>query len=45
MALGEHLVDVTMQAASGMPGILPATGFFLPFQRTLTRGVTVGSVR
>ncbi|HEU5331538.1 MAG TPA: carbohydrate ABC transporter permease [Actinocrinis sp.] len=45
VAQGEHLVDVTMQAASGMLGILPAIGFFLVFQRTLTRGVTVGSVR
>ena len=45
VARGEHLVDVTMQAASGMLGILPAIGFFLLFQRTLTRGVTVGSVR
>ena len=45
MAQGEHLVDVTMQATSGMLGILPAIGFFLLFQHTLTRGVTVGSAR
>jgi raffinose/stachyose/melibiose transport system permease protein len=45
VAQGEHLVDVTMQAASGMLGILPAIAFFLIFQRTLTRGVTVGSIR
>ena len=41
----EHIVDVTMQAASGLLGILPAIAFFLIFQRTLTRGITVGAVK
>jgi raffinose/stachyose/melibiose transport system permease protein len=45
VAQGEHVVDVTMQAASGLLGILPAVVFFLVFQRTLTRGVTVGAVK
>lgn len=45
LAQGEHIVDVTMQAASGLLGILPAVAFFLIFQRTLTRGVTVGAVK
>ncbi len=45
LAQGEHIVDVTMQAASGLLGILPAVVFFLIFQRTLTRGVTVGAVK
>ena len=45
VAQGEHIVDVTMQAASGLIGIIPAVVFFLIFQRTLTRGVTVGSVK
>lgn len=45
VAQGEHIVDVTMQAASGLLGILPAIVFFLIFQRTLTRGVTVGAVK
>ncbi|HEU5428047.1 MAG TPA: carbohydrate ABC transporter permease [Actinocrinis sp.] len=45
VAQGEHIVDVTMQAASGLLGILPAVAFFLIFQRTLTRGVTVGAVK
>jgi len=45
VAQGEHIVDVTMQAASGLLGILPAVAFFLVFQRTLTRGVTVGAVK
>jgi raffinose/stachyose/melibiose transport system permease protein len=34
-----------MQAASGLLGILPAVAFFLVFQRTLTRGLTVGAVK
>jgi raffinose/stachyose/melibiose transport system permease protein len=45
VAQGEHIVDVTMQAASGLIGIIPAIVFFLVFQRTLTRGVTVGSLK
>ncbi|NUP48931.1 MAG: carbohydrate ABC transporter permease [Catenulispora sp.] len=45
VAQGEHIVDVTMQAASGLLGIIPAVVFFLIFQRTLTRGVTVGAVK
>src|SRR6185437_4280869 len=45
VAQGEHIVDVTMQAASGLLGILPAIAFFLIFQRTLTRGITVGAVK
>jgi raffinose/stachyose/melibiose transport system permease protein len=45
VAQGEHIVDVTMQAASGLLGILPAIAFFLVFQRTLTRGLTVGAVK
>lgn len=45
VAQGEHIVDVTMQAASGLLGIIPAIVFFLIFQRTLTRGVTVGSIK
>lgn len=45
VAQGEHIVDVTMQAASGLLGIIPAVVFFLIFQRTLTRGVTVGAIK
>nr|WP_323746075.1 carbohydrate ABC transporter permease [Catenulispora pinisilvae] len=45
VAQGEHIVDVTMQAASALIGIIPAIVFFLIFQRTLTRGVTVGSIK
>jgi raffinose/stachyose/melibiose transport system permease protein len=42
---GEHMVDITMQAASSMLAIIPAVLFFLLFQRTLTRGVAVGAVK
>ena len=42
---GEHMMDATMSSASALLGILPAVVFFLIFQRTLTRGVTVGAVK
>jgi raffinose/stachyose/melibiose transport system permease protein len=42
---GEHTTYITGTAASSLLGILPAIVFFLLFQRTLTRGVAVGSVK
>jgi len=42
---GEHTTDITGTAASSLLGIVPAIVFFLIFQRTLTRGVAVGSVK
>jgi raffinose/stachyose/melibiose transport system permease protein len=42
---GQQLVDVTMSSSSALLGIVPAVVFFLVFQRTLTRGITVGAVR
>ncbi|WP_037913903.1 carbohydrate ABC transporter permease [Actinacidiphila yeochonensis] len=42
---GQHMVDITMQAASSMLAVIPAVIFFLLFQRTLTRGVAVGAVK
>ncbi|GII79890.1 ABC transporter permease [Sphaerisporangium rufum] len=42
---GERLMDATTSSASALLGILPAVAFFLIFQRTLTRGVTVGAVK
>jgi raffinose/stachyose/melibiose transport system permease protein len=42
---GQHMVDITMQAASSMLAIIPAVLFFLLFQRTLTQGVAVGAVK
>jgi raffinose/stachyose/melibiose transport system permease protein len=42
---GERYMDATMSSASALLGIVPAVAFFLIFQRTLTRGVTVGAVK
>ncbi|MQA85319.1 MAG: alpha-xylosidase [Streptosporangiales bacterium] len=38
---GQRLMDATTSSASALLGIVPAVVFFLFFQRTLTRGVTV----
>jgi raffinose/stachyose/melibiose transport system permease protein len=42
---GQNMMDATMTNASALLGILPAVVFFLVFQRTLTRGITVGAVK
>ena len=42
---GEKMMDATMTSSSALLGIIPAIVFFLIFQRTLTRGITVGSVK
>lgn len=42
---GQRLMDATMSSASALLGIIPAVAFFLIFQRTLTRGITVGAVK
>ncbi|SEG99494.1 raffinose/stachyose/melibiose transport system permease protein [Nonomuraea solani] len=42
---GERYMDATMSSASALLGLLPAVAFFLIFQRTLTRGVTVGAIK
>ncbi|WP_329255268.1 carbohydrate ABC transporter permease [Actinoallomurus sp. NBC_01490] len=42
---GQKMMDATTTSASALLGILPAIVFFLIFQRTLTRGITVGSAR
>ncbi|WP_202238321.1 carbohydrate ABC transporter permease [Actinacidiphila reveromycinica] len=42
---GQRLMDATMTNAAGLLGTLPAVVFFLVFQRTLTRGIAVGSVK
>ncbi|ADG89117.1 ABC transporter permease [Thermobispora bispora] len=42
---GEKMMDATMSSASALLGILPAVVFFLIFQRTLTRGITVGAIK
>ncbi|MGH3381060.1 MAG: carbohydrate ABC transporter permease [Actinoallomurus sp.] len=42
---GQRLMDATMTSSSALLGIIPAIVFFLIFQRTLTRGITVGAVK
>ncbi|NLE51108.1 MAG: carbohydrate ABC transporter permease, partial [Chloroflexi bacterium] len=41
----QHNMDATTSSASALLGILPCIVFFLLFQRTLTRGITAGSVK
>lgn len=41
----ERGVVITLQSAASMLGILPCILFFIIFQRTLTRGITAGSVK
>ena len=45
LAQGEHTSVITTQAATALLGIIPCLIFFLIFQRTLTRGVTVGGIK
>ncbi len=42
---GQHNMDATMASASALLGILPCFIFFLLFQRTLTKGITAGSIK
>ena len=42
---GQHNMDVTTSSASALLGVLPCLLFFLLFQRTLTRGITTGSLK
>jgi raffinose/stachyose/melibiose transport system permease protein len=42
---GQRLMDATMTSSSALLGVIPAIVFFLIFQRSLTRGITVGSVK
>ncbi len=42
---GQHVSDPTTTAAAALLGIVPTVIFFLVFQRTLMRGVTVGAVK
>ena len=45
MARGEHNVTVTLQSSAALLGIIPCIIFFVLFQRSLTRGVTAGSIK
>lgn len=45
LARAERNVVITTQSAAALLGILPCIIFFLIFQRTLTRGITAGSLK
>ena len=42
---GQHNMDATTSSASALLGVLPCILFFIIFQRTLTRGITAGSIK
>ncbi len=42
---GQHNMDATTTSASALLGVLPCILFFFLFQRTLTRGITAGSLK
>jgi len=45
LARGEYGDTVTSQAAASLLGIIPCIIFFILFQRTLTKGITLGSIK
>jgi raffinose/stachyose/melibiose transport system permease protein len=45
LARAEHNVTITLQSSAALLGILPCILFFLIFQRTLTKGITAGSIK
>ena len=42
---GQYTSDPTTSAAAALLGIIPTVVFFLVFQRTLMRGMTVGAIK
>lgn len=42
---GEYNTVITTQSAGALLGILPCILFFIIFQRTLTKGITLGSIK
>jgi raffinose/stachyose/melibiose transport system permease protein len=42
---GQRLMDATMSSASAVLGMIPTIVFFLIFQRTLSRGITMGAIK
>ena len=42
---GQHLLNPLTTSGAALLGVIPTVIFFLIFQRTLTRGVTVGAVK
>jgi raffinose/stachyose/melibiose transport system permease protein len=45
LARAEHNVTITLQSSAALLGILPCIIFFIFFQRTLTKGITAGSIK
>jgi raffinose/stachyose/melibiose transport system permease protein len=45
LARAEHNVTITLQSSAALLGILPCLIFFVIFQRTLTKGITAGSIK
>ncbi len=45
LARAEHNVTITLQSSAALLGILPCILFFIVFQRTLTKGITAGSIK
>src|SRR6266498_2678094 len=45
LARAEHNVTVTLQSSAALLGVIPCIIFFVLFQRSLTRGVTAGSIK
>jgi raffinose/stachyose/melibiose transport system permease protein len=45
LARGEYGATVTSQAAASLLGVIPCIIFFALFQRTLTKGITLGSIK
>jgi raffinose/stachyose/melibiose transport system permease protein len=42
---GQHIMNPLTTSAAALLGMIPTIVFFLIFQRTLTRGVTVGAIK
>ncbi len=42
---GQHIMNPVTTSGAALLGVFPTVIFFLIFQRTLTRGITVGSVK
>lgn len=45
LLFGQFTTDPVLAAAAALAGLLPTLLFFVIFQRTLTKGITVGSVK
>ena len=45
MARSEHNVTITLQSSAALLGIIPCIIFFILFQKSMTRGLTAGSLK